>query len=118
MTKLLVLNGKSYKAAEFDVNFVCDLEEAGISLDDIGKKMLSVIRMYVAVSVGCDRYTAGRLITEHTANGGKIDDIINVFEAMSEESGFFRNEQTDKSTKSPTRAGKKKSENEDVTSEP
>ena len=35
MTKLLILNGKSYKAAPFDVNLVCDFEETGIALEDI-----------------------------------------------------------------------------------
>lgn len=111
MTKLLNLNGKTYKPAEFDVNLVCDFEENGISLDDIDNKMFSVLRAYVAASVGCDLKTAGKLMTD-----SNLEDIAEVMTMAMDDSGFFRNEQTGKKTENQTRAKKKKSENEDVIS--
>ena len=38
MTKLFTVNGKSYRAKEFDFNFLCDLEDQNLSLEDIDKK--------------------------------------------------------------------------------
>ena len=117
MDRLLTLNGRSYKAADFDLNLVCDFEDRGISLDDIGNKMFSVIRQYVASSMGVDPKTAGAAITEHLSNGGTLEDISDVMSAAMEDSGFFRT-----ASKNKTSAGQKgtrktkKSEGEEVTS--
>ena len=116
MNRLLTLNGKSYKATEFDLNLLCDFEDAGISLEDIDKKMFNVIRQYVATSMGVDVRTAGKEITAHMANGGTLDEISDVMSAMMNESGFFRPKQTDKDSGTPKRTSKKKSESEEVTS--
>lgn len=118
MTKLLILNGKSYKAAPFDVNLVCDFEESGISLEDIENKMFSVLRAYVAASVGCDIRTAGRIMSEHVNNGGALEDIAEVMTVAMNESGFFRDQQTSEETPTPARTRKKKAENEEVISTP
>ena len=116
MDRLLKLNGKSYKATEFDLNLLCDFEDAGISLEDIDKKMFNVIRQYVATSMGVDVRTAGKEITAHMANGGTLDEISDVMSAMMNESGFFRPKQKDTDSGTPKRANKKKSESEEVTS--
>lgn len=116
MDRLLTINGKSYKAAEFDINLVCDFEDSGISLDDINKKMFSVLRQYVATSMGVDAKTAGREMGEHVKNGGTIDDAMNVMSDMMSDSAFFRTKQTNSKTGDTKRTRTKKTESEEVTS--
>ena len=116
MDRLLTLNGRSYKAADFDLNLICDFEDRGISIEDIGKKMFNVIRQYCASSMNVDPKTAGDEISAHIANGGSLEDISDVMSAAMESSGFFRPEQKNKSQTGSKRTGKKKSESEDVTS--
>ena len=112
MTKLLTINGKSYKAAPFDLNLICDFEDNGISFDAIENKMFNVLRLYVAVSVGTDVKTAGTMLSEHISNGGTLEDVAEVMSEMMNDSGFFRGEQTKVEEKSATRTRKKKSEEE------
>lgn len=116
MDRLLTLNGKSYKAAEFDLNLICDFEDRGISLDEIGNKMFNVIRQYVASSMDADVKTAGTAISEHLKNGGSLEDISDVMSAAMEDSGFFRSTSENKNPSGTARTRKKKSENEEVTS--
>jgi len=116
MDKLLIINGRTFKAAPFDLNLICDFEDMGISLEDIDKKMFNVIRQYVASSMGVDSKTAGKEITEHISKGGSLDDISNAMAAMMDESGFFRSKQTDKDSGSPKRTRTKKAESEEVIS--
>lgn len=112
MTKLITINGKSYKAADFDINLICDFEDAGISMSDIGKKMIGTIRMYVASCIGCDLKTAGLEISNHLRNGGTLDEIAQIMSDMMEDSDFFREEQQSKETSNQPRTRKKKSEEE------
>lgn len=116
MDRLLTINGKAYKAAEFDLNLLCDFEDAGISLENIDTKMFNVLRQYTAVSMNTDVKTAGREISEHLKNGGGIDDISDIMSEMMNESGFFRTKQTDKAPGTTKRTRKTKQENEEVTS--
>lgn len=117
MDRLLTLNGRSYKAADFDINLICDFEDHGIALDDIDSKMFNVIRLYVATSMNTDVKTAGVEISEHMRNGGSLDDISDVMSAMMENSGFFRAEQANSKTGNTKRTRTKKAESEEVTSE-
>lgn len=87
----ITVNGITYKAVAFDFNLVCDLEDKGIALSDIQTKPLSFIRTYVALCAGKDKAFAGQEIEEHIANGGKLDDILNVLSDEMEKSDFFRN---------------------------
>lgn len=116
MDRLFTLNGKTYKAAEFDLNLMCDFEDIGISIDDLGKKNINFIRQYIASSMGVDAKTAGKEITEHVTNGGKLEDITDVLNAAIEESGFFRTASESKDPATTTRTTKKKSESAEVTS--
>lgn len=116
MDRLLTINGRSYKAAEFDLNLICDFEDRGISLEDIGNKMFNVIRQYVASSMGVDHKTAGVELSAHLANGGKIEDITDVMNASMEDSGFFPGASKNKSQADSPRTRKKKAESEEVTS--
>ena len=116
MDRLLILNGRSYGAADFDLNLICDFEERGISIEDVGNKMFSVIRQYVASSLGVTPKEAGNIISEHLINGGSLEDISNVMSAAMEESGFFRTAQKKQASSGQKRTKAKKSENEEVTS--
>ena len=116
MDRLLKLNGRTYKAADFDLNLICDFEDRGITLDDISNKMFSVLRQYVASSVETDVKTAGNMLSEHLKNGGKLEDISDVMSAAMEDSGFFRSTSESKDQTTSTRTRKKKSESEEVTS--
>ena len=118
MERLLNINNKTYKAAKFDLNLLCDFEDSGISIEDISGKMFTVIRQYVASSVGVTPKEAGSLISEHIDNGGSLEDISDVMSEMMQDSGFFRktSKGKDKTTSTRTRKKTEKEETE-VTSE-
>ena len=84
------LNKRVYQAKELDFNFICILGENNIDLSDIGKKVLPAIRCYVAYCMDADVDVAGTEINAHVINGGKLEDIINVFNEKAEESDFFQ----------------------------
>ena len=89
MTKLFTVNGKSYRAKEFDFNFLCDLEDQNLSLEDIDKKPMSLIRSYLAFSADITKEQAGIEIEKHLENGGKFNDIVEIMGQQMQDSGFF-----------------------------
>ena len=108
MTKLFTVNGKSYRAKEFDFNFLCDLEDQNLSLEDIDKKPMSLIRSYLAFSADITKEQAGIEIEKHLENGGKFNDIVEIMGQQMQDSGFFRSIRKDEeedtgatSTKNP-----------------
>lgn len=90
MTKMFAINGKSYKAKEFDFNLLCDLEDQGLSLDDIDKKPMSLVRTYLSFCAGITKEMAGKEIEAHIENGGKLNDVVEAMSDMMKDSGFFR----------------------------
>lgn len=90
MTKVFTVNNKTYKAKEFNFNFLCDLEDQNLSLEDIDKKPMSLIRAYLAFSADITKEEAGLEIEKHLENGGKFNDVVDVMSAQMQESGFFR----------------------------
>lgn len=84
------LNERVYQAKELDFNFICSLGENNIDLSDIGKKMLPALRCYIAYCMDADVEVAGSEINSHVIKGGKLDDVINVFNTKAEESDFFQ----------------------------
>lgn len=86
----ITINGHSYPAKELDFNFLCELDEAGIQVTDIGNKIMSVIRVYAAFCMGTSHEIAGNEINQHVINGGELKDVIDVFGEKAENSGFFR----------------------------
>lgn len=106
--RTITVNNKLYKAKPFDFNMLCDLEEQGLSIEDIEKKPMSLIRTYLAFCAGIDKDRAGKEIEEHVIAGGNFDAVTEVLAAEMEESGFFRalrtateKEESETSTKSP-----------------
>lgn len=112
MTKLFTVNGKSYRAKEFDFNFLCDLEDQNLSLEDIDKKPMSLIRSYLAFSANISKEEAGKEIEAHLEGGGKFNDIVEIMSEQMQDSGFFRSISKDKeedaSATSPKSAKSKK----------
>ena len=112
MIKMFTVNNKSYKAKEFDFNLLCDLEEQGLSLEDIDKKPMSLIRTYLAFCGNITKEQAGKEIEWHLENGGKFNDVVEAMSEQMQESGFFRSlanksEETEEtSTPSPKRSRK------------
>lgn len=90
MTKVFNVNGKTYKAKEFDFNLLCDLEEQGLSLEDIDKKPMSLIRTYLAFCGNIPKEEAGKEIEAHITSGGKFNDVVEIMSQQMQDSGFFR----------------------------
>lgn len=84
------VNGTEYKAKSFDFNLVCDLEDMGISLEEMGNKKMSMVRAYFALCTGKGSEFAGRELNEHFVNGGKFEGIINALNKEMEVSDFFQ----------------------------
>lgn len=85
------VNGTEYKAKPFDFNLVCDLEDMGISLEEAGKKPMSMVRAYFGLCVGKGKEYAGKELEAHIIGGGKLDDIMTAMSNEMEKSDFFRN---------------------------
>lgn len=104
------VNGKEYKAKAFDFNLVCDLEDMGISLEEMSKKKMFMVRTYFAICAGENNEFAGNELNAHFVNGGKLEDIIEVMNKEMEGSGFFqalnKTEET-KNTENATTESKK-----------
>lgn len=90
MTKTFSINNKLYTAKDFTFNLLCDLEETGLSLDDMEKKPMSLIRSYFMFCAGIGKEEAGTEIEEHISKGGKFTDILDVMGEKMNDSGFFR----------------------------
>lgn len=84
------VNGTTYQAKPFDFNLICDLEDMGISIEEMDTKRMSMIRAYFAICAGKDSKFAGSELNAHFVGGGKLNCIA---EAMSKEmdiSDFFQ----------------------------
>lgn len=88
--KTFEVNGKQYEGKAFDFNLVCDLEDMGVSLDDMQKKNLSLIRAYFGICAGLDAERAGAELQAHLISGKKFESITDVMSEELEKSDFFR----------------------------
>lgn len=85
------VNRAEYKAKPFDFNLVCDLEDMGISLEEAGRKPMSMVRAYFGMCTGKGKEAAGKELEAHIIGGGKFDDIMTAMSDEMEKSDFFRN---------------------------
>lgn len=90
MVKLFNVNGKQYRAKEFDFNLLCDFEDQGLSLEDIDSKPMSLIRTYLAFCGNITKEEAGKEIEAHLIGGGKFTDVVDAMSEQMQDSGFFR----------------------------
>lgn len=84
------INGKEYTAKLIDFNFMCDLEDMGISMADAAEKPMSMVRAYFGVCAGKGKDYAGKELEQHILNGGQMDVVINAMNEQIEKSDFFR----------------------------
>lgn len=89
-TNTFVLNGQTVSAVPFDFNLMCDLDEMGVSMDDLNKKPNSFVRLYVAMCLGVDKAEAGKQIQAHVISGGTTESIINAMVKEMNDSDFFQ----------------------------
>lgn len=88
--EMITVNGRNYRAKELDFNFLCALGEAGISINEIDKKMMNTLRVYVAMCMDVDSDVAGAEISSHIINGGTFEELAEIFSEKAESSDFFR----------------------------
>ena len=88
--KTFTINGKEYKSKMVDFNFVCDLEDMGVSIVDGNAKNMSLIRGYFGLCAGISKEKAGKEIQDHLKNGGKLEDFSDVLKEELENSEFFQ----------------------------
>lgn len=84
------VNGKQYKAKEFDFNLVCDLEDLGISLQEAEKKPMSMVRAYFSFCAGRGKEYAGKEMEAHIIGGGTFKDVVTAMSDEMKKSDFFR----------------------------
>lgn len=96
MQRTFTINGKTYTAAPFNFNLVCDMEEMGVSLDSMKKMPMSAVRAYFALCLGGDRERAGKEIEAHLMTGEDLTPIIDAMTEEMNESDFFRALSTNK----------------------
>lgn len=89
--KKFVVNAKEYVAKEFTFNLVCDLEDMGYDVAQMGNKPMTIVRAYFALCAGITEEVAGREIENHIIGGGDFGAISEVMQEQMEASDFFRN---------------------------
>ena len=90
MSRFFTINEKRYQAKPFDFNTVCDLEDNGVSLQDMSKKPMSMARAYFALCFNGDIEKAGKEIQEHVMNGGDFNELYTAMGEELNESDFFQ----------------------------
>lgn len=90
MNRFFVINGKRYTAKPFDFNTVCDLEDSGVSLTEMQKKPMSMVRAYFGLCFNGSKEDAGKEIQAHVLGGGDFNELYEVLGAEMNESDFFQ----------------------------
>lgn len=106
--RTFTINGKEYQSKPFDFNLMCDLEDAGIPLEDVAKKPMSMMRAYFGLCCGAGRDYAGKEMEAHLIAGGTFEDITNVMTEEMNKSDFFYNLAKTAKTETATDSGKTK----------
>lgn len=93
MAKYVTLNRTSYKIDDLDfTNVICDLEGQGIDvfgiMDGASKQYMSFCRAFIMIVTGLNAVAAGKLLTKHIKNGGKINEIMDTFKELMNDAGF------------------------------
>lgn len=83
------INEKEYRAKAFDFNMVCDLEDMGISLEEMGSKRLSSTRAYFVLCSGLSKEKAGKEIEQQFIKYGELNEITEALNKEMENSDFF-----------------------------
>lgn len=84
------INGIEYKAKPFDFNLVCDLEDMGITLNNMSGRNTSLIRAYFGICSGLSKEKAGKEIEQQFIKYGELNEISEALNKEMESSDFFR----------------------------
>lgn len=84
------INNKVYPVREIDFNFLCEMEDRGISIDNIDKKPMKILREYLAIVGGMTSEKAGKEIEAHVISGQSLTEAYDALNEAMESSGFFR----------------------------
>lgn len=84
------VNETEYKAKPFDFNLVCDLEDMGITLNNMSGRNTSLIRAYFGICSGLSKEKAGKEIEQQFIKYGDLNDISEALNKEMESSDFFR----------------------------
>lgn len=98
--KKFTINSKTYyMQKELDFEYLVALDKKGISVQNMAG--VAAINCFLAYVGKMEEEQAAKEISQHIINGGKLDDIVNVYVEALNESGFFRTlmEQTEKGPK-------------------
>lgn len=85
-----IINGKQYKAKEFDFNLICDLEMLGVNVSNIQDTPKSFYRAYLSLCGNMDLQAAGWEIESHLVNGGDLFEMDETISSMSDTSKLFK----------------------------
>lgn len=88
--KTFTVNGKEYRAKEFDFNLMCDLEDMGMPVAEMSKKPSAAVRAYFALCAGKGKEFAGKEIEAHIIGGGSLEDVVIAMDEEMEKSDFFQ----------------------------
>lgn len=88
--KTFEINGVKYNSRPFSYNLICDLEDMGVSLQDMQNKPMSIPRAYFAVCAGLDQERAGEQIEAHLVGGGELTEIMEIISEEMDKSDFFQ----------------------------
>ena len=88
--RTFIVNEKEYNAKPFTFNMVCDLEDMGVSMGDIQKKPMSMVRAYFAICSGRGTQFAGDEMEKHVISGGDFTKIMEIISDEMNTSDFFR----------------------------
>lgn len=86
----MIINGNTYHIPELDFNAMCKLEDMGVSLIGMDKKLLSTVRGFLALAMGGDMEKAGKEMEAHLIGGGSLDGFMSEINKAVQSSGFFR----------------------------
>lgn len=86
----MIINNIGYTLPELNFNTMCQLEEMGIALTDMDKKVLTTVRGFLALAMDGDIEKAGKELEQHLSKGGSLDQMLQEINKAVETSGFFR----------------------------
>jgi hypothetical protein len=112
MKNTFTVNNKEYEAKPFDFNLVCDLEDMGVPMQDLGNKQTKAIRSYFAICANITAEQAGKEINEHIVGGGDMGSIANALGKEIDKSDFFRTLTKTTTERNSTSKSKKTEETE------
>jgi hypothetical protein len=90
MNNTFTINGKEYTAKPLTYNFLCDMEDNGISIDEVDKKPMKLGRMYLAFCGNMRPEAAGEEIEAHVIAGGNLNGFFDAMTTAINTCGFFR----------------------------